>query len=127
MRSTFIGMLVVLACSLGLCFYSMHVQFGAIDEMDELRARAEEHLRAGDYEGTESAIVELANVFKGHAKALEMLASHDDLHDAYLHIVDARVSLECRIEDDVLQALVQLGETLAHLREHERFSLTNLY
>lgn len=126
MRSTFISMCAVLCVSLGLGFYSLYTQTKAVDELDDMRAKAIEILRAGDIEKTKDAVTALANVFKEHARTLELLVSHDDIHDAYSHLLDARISLECGDLDDAYQALAQLGEALGHIREHEEFSLANL-
>lgn len=126
MRGTFVVMCAVLAVSLSLCFYSMHAQFVALDELDDMRVNALEAVHAGNIEKTTDALVVLANVFEDHAKLLELIASHDALHEAYSHLVDAQISLECNDLDDAYQALAQFGGALDHIREHETFSLANL-
>ena len=127
MKATFIGMLVVLAVSLGLCFLSLYYQHDSLQEMDRLRMQAIEHLEARDGDAAQEKLVELANVFKKKAKIIELLASHNDLHEAYLQIVTSQISLETGDMDDAYQALALLGEVLEHLQQHEAFSLENLY
>ena len=58
---------------------------------------------------------------------MEMLTSHDDLHEVYADVVDARVCLEQGDRDDCFRALAQLGEALHHIGEMEAVSLSNLY
>ena len=58
---------------------------------------------------------------------MEMLTSHDSLHEVYSELVDARVCLESGDYDDCYRALAQLGEALRHIREMEAVSLSNLY
>jgi hypothetical protein len=126
MRTTLIAMCVVLCVSLVLCFYSMRVQMTALDALDDMRASVLEAVHAGDVQKAEEELVVLANSFREYAQTLELLTSHDDIHDAYSHLVDVRISLECEDLDDAYQALAQLGEALGHLREHEEFTLANL-
>ena len=127
MKATLISMIAVLAASLALCLYSMYSQFSALDELDHIRAQAIEAVHARDDVHSEELLTQLANVFQDYAHTLEMIASHDDLHEAYSNIVDARISLECGDMDDTYQALAQLGESLEHLRAYEKLSIANIY
>ena len=68
----------------------------------------------------------LEDIFEGRQAVLEMLASHNDLHETMNSITDAKVALECGDMDDAYQALVRLRGMIEHLRDHERFSLANL-
>ncbi len=127
MRGTFIAMCTVLVCSLALCLFSLFFQHRSLETMDNLRMEAIELVDAKDKDGAIEKTVELANLFKEKLKIIELLASHNDLHDAYLHIVAAQVSLELGDLDDTYQELALLGETLGHLQNHEAFTIENLY
>jgi hypothetical protein len=105
----------------------MKLQFDAVDEMERIRAIAFEAARRGDYAAAGKAVDALEKEFKERSKWLELLGPHDDLHEIYLQIVDAKVCIELEKRDDVHQALVHLKEVLQHVRDHESFSMTNLY
>ncbi len=127
MKATFIAMCSVLVVSLALCLFSLFYQDKTLAGLDEMRTQAISLVDADDLSGAKEKIVQLADTFKGKSKLLEMIASHNDLHDAYLHIVAAKISLELDDLDDTYQELTLLGETIEHLRQHEAFSISNLY
>ena len=127
MRKKFITMCILLALSLTLCFFSMHKQLKALDIIDKIRIETVEIIRGDDPQRAKELIVRMANEFQEQSRILELIASHDDLHDVYAYIVDAQIALECEDMDDTYQALMQLGESLKHIQEHEGFSFANLY
>lgn len=127
MKATFISMCTVFLLSLALCLFSLFFQDRSIETLDNMRTETIDLVQAQDKEGALEKLTELANTFKKKAKVLELLASHNDMHDAYLHIVAARISLELNDLDDTYQELTLLGETLEHLQDYEAFTFTNLY
>lgn len=126
MRGTFISMCAVLAAAIGLCIFSMNVQMESIDQLEKLRISALEKVRSGDTDKTREELKTLSDAFSRRQRKMEIVASHNDLHEAYSYLVDARISLEYGDLDDVGQALAQMGEALAHIREHEKFTINNL-
>jgi hypothetical protein len=120
-------MCAVLAVSLALCLFSLFFQQRTLEGLDRMRSEAVSLINAGDRAGAEEKITQLADSFENRSKILEMIASHNDLHDAYLHIVGAKISLELRDLDDTSKELALLGETLSHLRQHEAFTISNIY
>lgn len=127
MKATRIALCAVLAASLALCAASMIYQFHVLDDLEQRCDRAVECVRADDTGGAARVVADLRERFRKDSKILEMLSSHDDLHEADVSIVNAAVALECEDKDDALQALCALSETLEHLRAHESFSFSNLY
>ena len=126
MRTVFVSMCIVLILSLTLCMFSMSIQLHAINELSILCEKAASAVEDRDSELAARSISHLSEKYDSHAEVLEYFASHDDLHEVYSHLIDARICLEFGDLDDVSQALAQLSETLGHIRAHERFSLKNL-
>ena len=127
MRRMLVALICVLTLALGLCFVSMYAQNRTLTEMkreakDILALVRDERL--GD---AEAELKKLNALFREKEPILEMLTSHDDLHEASLRIVNAEIALECEDRDDACQALAELIELIGHLWSHEKFSLSNLY
>jgi len=126
MKAAFIAMCCVLAAALGLCFVSVYVHDSVLDDMDAVCAETIKSVRGDDKQTAVERVSELDRVFGERSGALEMLASHNDLHETRSCIMDAMVALECGDMDDAYQALVSLRGMLEHLRDHERLTLSNL-
>lgn len=127
MKATFIAMCTVLIVSLALCLFSLFYQQRTLEGLDRVRNEAISLVNVGDRAGAEEKITQLADSFENRSKILELIASHNDLHDAYLHIVGAQISLELDDINDTYKELALLGETLSHLRQHEAFTISNIY
>ena len=127
MRATLIAMCAVLILSLALCLFSLFYQERTLEALNIMRTEAIDLVDGGDADAAFEKITALAAEFKAKSKILELLASHNDLPDAYLHIVAARISIELGDLDDADRELALLGETLEHLQEHEAFTINNLY
>ena len=119
MRTTLIALIVVVLAAVALCAFAQ--------ARDLLRVEAETRARAGDDMGAAECLTRLATRWQEERAAMEMLTSHDSLHEVYSELVDARVCLESGDFDDCYRALAQLGEALHHIREMEAVSLSNLY
>lgn len=127
MRTTLIALLIVVAAAIALCAFAQSRVCGLVEEMDELRLLAERELRAGNEAAAMEYLATFAARWEKSRPAMEMLTSHDDLHEVYADVVDARVCLERGDRDDCFRALAQLGEALHHIGEMEAVSLSNLY
>ena len=127
MRTTFIALVIVVLVALGLCAFAQVHICSVVEEMDLLRVRAAEMARAGDGAAAMGCLTAFANRWEDARPALEMLTSHDSLHEVYCELVDAQACLENGDIDDCFRALAQLGEALHHIREMEAVSLSNLY
>ena len=126
MRATFISLCVVLALSLALGIVSMQAQFRVLDMLDTSCGSAIACVIDDDISGAMGHVDRLYDIMEESSWFMELVASHDQLHEALGSIVDARVALECEDADDAYQALARLQGTIDHLREHETISLSNL-
>ena len=117
MRTTLIALIVVVLAAVGLCAFAQTHICAVVEEMDLLRVEAETRARAGDDAGAAERLTRLADRWQEERAAMEMLTSHDSLHEVYSELVDARVCLESGDYDDCYRALAQLGEALHHIRE----------
>jgi hypothetical protein len=120
-------MCAVLILALALCLFSLFYQNKTLEALNVTRTEAINLMNAQREDDALEKITELANQFKSKSKVLEILAAHNDLQDAYVHIVTAQISLERRDLNDAYRELTLLGEAINHLQEHEAFSINNLY
>lgn len=127
MKRTLIAMLAVLAVSLALCWASRALLDGAVDEalaLGRMAVQAEEEDRASD---ARNLIQRLSERWDERAPALELLTSHDALHDVQTAIGEARICLKCEDRDDFLRMMSNLDAALQHIRDAEAVSWGNLY
>ncbi len=126
MKAAFISMWVVLIISVVLCLMSMYIHADVLDRMDILCDSAIECVRSDEKESAGMYAEKLEKTFGGRKVVLEMLASHNDIHETMNCVTDAKVALECGDMDDAYQALIRLKGMISHLRDHEGLSLANL-
>ena len=126
MKAMFCSMCAVLAAALGICLFSMWAQYKVLDTMDHLCGQAMTHVIAEDISGAMEYTHALNTTVEKHTRFMEMVASHDQLHEALASIKEAQVALECEDLDDAYQALAALEGTIEHLRDHETLSLANI-
>ena len=112
MRRTLILTLAVLACALAVCVFSLST---LNDTVGQAQQRAAELL------------ARLAGLWADRAGLMEMLASHDALHDVGAAIAEARICLECRDHDDFLRTMSAVEAGLSHLKDEEAVRWANLY
>ncbi len=127
MRSTLIALIVVVALAVALCAVSPAQVRNVTEERDILRVQAAELARTGDNMGAMECLTSFASRWQSATPLLEMLTSHDDLHEVAAQLVDAQVCLENGDLDDCFRALAQLGEALRHIQDMEALTLSNLY
>ena len=126
MRSTFISMVCVLAVSIAICVVSMTVQFRVLGTMDVLCGDAVASVLDDDITSASGKVAQLRRVMDETTWFMELMAFHDQLHEAHASITDAQVALECEDTDDAYQSLKRLQGTIDHLRDHEKLSISNL-
>lgn len=127
MRKTLIVTLAVLAAAVAVCALSMHALNGAVDRANRLRSAAvlaEEENRISD---AKAAMLELAEFWRRKASLLEMMASHDALHEVQSAVAEAQICLECEDRDDFLRCMAIVEENLNHIRDEQSPRLSNLY
>ena len=127
MRRTLILTLAVLACALAVCQMSLTALNGIVDEAQSLRSQALLAADRGEDARAAELLVQLAQRWREAAGLMEVIASHDALHDVATAIAEAQIGLEFRARDDFLRAMNALDTGLAHLRDEEAVRWENLY
>ena len=127
MRRTLILTLTVLACALGVCWASQATLNDTVDQARRLHTQALLAENGGDRERAGELLVQLAQLWRDRASLVEMLASHDALHDVAAAIAEAKICLECRDHDDFLRTMSAVEMGLGHLKDEEAVRWENLY
>lgn len=127
MKRTLILTLAVLVTSLAVCAASLFALNGILDEADRLQNQAVLAAESGDFSGAKTRLVALARFWADRATLMEMLASHDALHDVDAAIAEAQISLECGDHGEFLRAMSTVRMGLLHLKDEEALRLANLY
>ena len=127
MKRTLILTLAVLAAALAVCWASQAALNGAVDEAERLQSLAVMAAEEKRFSDAKSLMVQLAKHWAGRATLMEMLASHDALHDVDAAIAEAQICLECADHDDFLRTMSTVRAGLEHLKDEEALRLANLY
>ena len=127
MRRTLILTLAVLSCALAVCWVSRGTLNATVDEARLLHDQALLAENSGDSGRAVELLVRLAQLWRDREGLLELLASHDALHDVAAAIVEARICLECRDHDDFLRTMSTVNMGLEHLMDEEAVRWENLY
>lgn len=127
MRRTMVVTAAVLACALAVCFLSMGTLSHAVSGAGRLVSQAVLAAQEGRTAQAKSLMVELAEFWKARSGLLEMIASHDALHEVDAAVAEAQICLECRDHDDFLRTMSNARMALQHLWDEEVLSWANLY
>ena len=127
MKRTLIITLAVLAAALALCAVSQRVLDGAVEEAGRMQSLAVLAVEEQRFSDAKTLMGQLAEYWSGHSRVLEMLASHDALHDVDVAIAEAQICLECEDHDDFLRTMSTVSMGLEHLKDEEALSFMNLY
>ena len=127
MRRTLILTLAVLSCALAVCWVSRGTLNATVDEARLLHDQALLAENSGDSGRAVELLVRLAQLWRDREGLLELLASHDALHDVAAAIAEARICLECRDHDDFLRTMSDVEMGLEHLKDEEAVRWENLY
>lgn len=119
--------LAVLAAALLICTASMLFLNGTVDEAERLDSLAVLAANGGRSDRAAELMVQLAEFWRQRAPVMEMLASHDALHEVDSAIAEAQICLECRDHDDFLRTMSVVTAALQHIRDEEAVSWSNLY
>ena len=127
MKRTLILTLAVLAAALAICAASLFALNGTVDEAERLQSLTVLAAQEEDFSGAKTHLLALAEFWASRANLMEMLASHDALHDVDAAIAEAQICLECEDHDDFLRTMSAVRAGLSHLRDEEALRLANLY
>jgi len=126
MRRMLIVTIGLLILSMALCTLTAVNVHRVTHRMRHLRSEAILHMENGEIQAVEETLAELANNLAENSGWMEMVCSHDDIHEIKGAVIDARASVEFGIEDDFYQAIYRFGEGLDHIASIEEFSWSNL-
>ncbi len=127
MKRTLILTLTVLAVALAVCVASLNALNATVDEAERLQSLAVLAAEERDLSAAKTHMLALARFWSGRANLMEMLASHDALHDVDAAIAEAQICLECEDRDDFLRMMSGVRAGLSHLKDEEALRLANLY
>ena len=127
MRRALILTLSVLAVALAVCTASLLALNHTVAEAERLQSLAVLAVQEGRAAEAKTMVVELAEYWRDHGALMEMLASHDALHEVGAAIEEAEICLECEDHDDFLRTMSTVRAGLEHLRDEEAVRLSNLY
>lgn len=127
MRRTLILTLAVLTCAVAICAASMLALNGTVEEAERLQSMAVLAANERRTADAKTLVVRLADFWDSRAGLMEMLASHDALHDVDAAIAEAQICLECEDHDDFLRTMSTVRAGLEHLKDEEALRLSNLY
>lgn len=127
MRRTAIMTLSVFLIAVAICAVSLLMMSNIVERARTLRSEAILAVEEEDPERAKELMVELAELWKDKSGLLEVLTSHDALHEVKTGIIEAQICLECGDHDDFLRTISTVGEGLEHIYDVEALSISNLY
>jgi hypothetical protein len=127
MKRTLILTLCVLAVALAVCWASQAALNGAVEEAERLQSLAVLAVQEKNFSEAKSLVVRLAEHWERRGGMMEMLASHDALHDVDAALGEAQICLECEDHDDFLRTMSTVRAGLEHLKDEQALSFMNLY
>lgn len=127
MRRTIIITSSVLIISLCICAFTCIFLGDVIEKARYLHNEAVYCVESEDTVQAKELMVELAALWREKEPVLEIITSHDAIHEVKLGIIEAQICLECGDHDDFLRTISIVGEGLEHMRSTEALSFSNLY
>ena len=127
MRRTLILTLSVLILALSVCTFTSAFMSDIVEQVRYLHNEAVRCVESGDTGRAKEIMVEMATLWREKESVLEVITSHDAVHEVKLGIIEAQICLECDDHDDFLRTISIAGEGLEHMLSTEILSLSNLY
>jgi len=126
-RRTLILTLSVLILALSACAGASAYLRDVIGEVRYLHNEAVRRVESGETDKAKEIMVQMAILWREKEPFLEVITSHDAIHEVKLGIIEAQICLECDDHDDFLRTISIAGEGLEHMESVEMLSLSNLY
>ena len=126
MKRAIFTSVVLLALATLVCVGSSFLIRNSLDRMSDLHEQVLACTDADDKAGALDALGQTAEYWEKCGYWMEMLTSHEDLHNVREQIVSAKALLE---NDDIAQyqqCMALLREALDHIRRHESMNLSNV-
>ena len=127
MKRTLTLTLAVLFFALAVCTGGSIFLRDVIGKVRHLHNEAVRCVEADDIASAKQLMVEMAVLWRRKEPFLEVITSHDAIHEVKLGIIEAQICLECGDHDDFLRTISIAGEGLEHMESVEMLSLSNLY
>jgi len=127
MKRCLISMLIVLALSLGLTLASFFTMRHVAEEIEAMRTQILWLLEAGDAQGADERLAQMAEMWKRHEPLLEAISPHETLHAVSQLIVESDANLAAEDLDDFNRSMALLGVAIEHLYLEERLRLENIF
>lgn len=127
MRRTLIMTLSVLICALALALAGQSAVNAAVEDALRLQSLAVLAANNDDSAQARTQVAALAGLWRERAGLLEILASHDALHEVAAAIAEAQICLECEDHDDFLRTMSTAALALDHLKDEQAVRWGNLY
>ena len=118
---------VVLILALAICSASMAFLNQFLEEAHDLSTSVFVAMEQGDITAAREGLVALATLWKDNTPLLEVLCSHNDLHEVKERIIMSEICIEYTDMEDFYSNVALIGEGIDHIREEEALSWSNLY
>lgn len=126
MRRTLIAMLTVGALSVGMCIFSVCWMEQVTGEMDDMRMEVMDLTGQGRISDAQDKLGQMAEAWGRYSRVLEIIASHEDVHEIAILIIEGDANLQAKDLDDFNRSMALLGEAIDHLHEEERLRMENI-
>ena len=117
---------VFVAC-IAVCSWALITLNGILDEAHEYTVEVFTQMERGNVTAAREGLVALATLWDENMTLLEVLCSHDDLHEVKERIIQAEICVSYTDMEDFYSSIALIGEAIEHIREGEALRLTNLY
>ena len=126
MRIKCIATILVFVVSAAICFGCTYCIHTAVSQTEFLANTALMRFDEGDMPGALEMLSRMAERWNRQLPLMQMIASHDDLHDISLQYQEAATNLKSGDSDEFQRSMSLLQEALKHLRDQESLSFANL-
>ena len=126
MKTMLTAALIVAVATGAICGWGISYIDEATDELSDMAMQLMDHAAAENYSAAAETITMMANRWERDKPVLEMLTDHDALHEVTEHLVQGQTHLRYRHANDFYQSMALLNESLRHLRDAEKLSITNI-
>lgn len=113
---------LVLAFGIGSMAFTRHLSTAYKETVE----RAEDSVRAGEYEAAGSVLAKLAEEWEASEKVLRLWVPHTDTDGVTIHLKEARAGIALRDETMCAEHLTALLEALDHLHHRDDLTIENI-
>ena len=125
-KMSLISMAAVLGLTVCVCLFSVNFITDVCGEMEEIHEAVMDCAEHGESERAHGELRYMAQIWKRHENVMAMLVSHESIHEITGLLIQADACLKAGDTDDFFESMAHLKEALGHMREDERFRLSNI-